>query len=205
VYATARVRAGFTENNALYATLQRFDGHTTWLDLTPGVARELELAGGEPAGLSVQAVCVPGQAPLHLKSRFPEAHAEDNVGFLIRHAAEGTTLGYFPGSAGVTPELLRALSDVDCLFFDGTFWSSDELIALGLGTRRAEDMAHLPLGGPGGSLAAFGSCPVPAKYFIHINNTNPILRDDSVERRAVNAAGWQVAYDGLDLTLGKEQ
>jgi pyrroloquinoline quinone biosynthesis protein B len=66
-------------------------------------------------------------------------------------------------------------------------------------------MAHLPLGGPAGSLAAFGSCPVPMRYFIHINNTNPILRRDSPERRALNAAGWQVAHDGLDLTLGKRQ
>jgi pyrroloquinoline quinone biosynthesis protein B len=120
VHATARVRAGFTEGNALYATLQRFAGHTTWLDLTPGEAAELQLADGSPSGLSVRTVAVPGQAPLHLKSRFSEPDPEDNVGLLIRHAAEGVTLGYFPGSAGVTPELLQALSDVDCLFFDGT-------------------------------------------------------------------------------------
>jgi len=88
-----------------------------------------------------------------------------------------------------------------CVFFDGTFWSNDELIALGLGRQRAEDMAHLPVGGPGGSLAALGDDRTGRRVYIHINNTNPILRDDSPERAAVEAAGWTVAHDGLEIAL----
>ncbi len=201
VYATERVRAGFVEGNALYATLQRFPGQVTWTGLAPGVARELSLPDGKPSGLTLRPIAVPGQPPLHLRFKFSEPHPEDNVGFIIQAAAGGATFAYVPGCARVTPELADAVSGADCLFFDGTFWSSDELIALGLGTRRAEDMAHLPIGGSGGSLAAFAARPRGQRFFIHINNTNPILREDSRERGEVQAAGWQVAHDGLELTL----
>jgi pyrroloquinoline quinone biosynthesis protein B len=205
VYATERVRCGFTENNALYATLQRFPGHTTWPGLKLGQAEDLCLVDGSPSGLSVEAVAVPGQAPLHLKARFPEPHPEDNVGLLLREVASGASLAYVPGCARVTPALLERIAGAECLFFDGTFWSSDELIALGLGERRAEDMAHLPIEASGrqpGSLEALKGCGVPRRFFIHVNNTNPILREQSAERQTVHSAGWQVAYDGLELRLG---
>jgi pyrroloquinoline quinone biosynthesis protein B len=201
VYATERVRCGFTENNAMYATLQRFPEHTTWPGLKIGQPRELCLAGGVSSGLSVEAVALPGQPPLHLKRRFGEAQPEDNVGLKIREAGSGATLAYFPGCARVTPSVLIAVADAHCLFFDGTFWSDDELIELGLGDRRAEDMAHVPIGAAAGSLAAFARSQVRRRYFIHINNTNPILREDSPERQAVLQAGWHVAHDGLEVSL----
>jgi len=99
VYATGRVRHGFTENNALYATLQRFPGHTSWPGLELGKERELYLAEDRPSGLTVEAIPLPGQAPLHLKTRFGEPHPEDNVGLLIRDSVEGATFAYFPGCA----------------------------------------------------------------------------------------------------------
>jgi pyrroloquinoline quinone biosynthesis protein B len=201
VYATERVRSGFTENNALYATLRRFEGHTTWPGLTLGEPRELGLQRSAGSGLSVEAVALPGQPPLHLKSQFRESHPEDNIGLKIRDRASGATLAYFPGCARITERVLTAVADADCLFFDGTFWTNDELIDLGLSDRRAEDMAHVPIGSPGGSLAAFAGSNIQRRVFIHINNTNPILREDSAERRAVQEAGWQVAHDGLELTL----
>lgn len=210
VYATERVRHGFTENNVLYGTLQRFPGHTSWPGLELGKELELRLEGERPSGLTVEAIALPGQAPLHLKAAihrgndWGEPHPEDNVGLLIRDTRRGATFAYFPGCARVTPAVLEAASRAQCLFFDGTFWSDDELIQLGLGERRATDMAHVPIGSPAGSLAAFASCPVPARWFIHINNTNPILREDSPEARVVREAGWQVARDGLDLTLDRK-
>ncbi len=201
VYATARVSQGFTENNVLYGTLQRFPGHTSWLALELGKESELRLAGGRPSGLTVEAIPLPGQAPLHLQARWGEPHPEDNVGLLVRDSVRGATLAYFPGCARITSAVLEAAGRSQCLFFDGTFWSDDELIALRLGERRATDMAHVPIGSPAGSLAAFAKSKVPARYFIHINNTNPILKDDSAERRLVQEAGWQVARDGLELAL----
>jgi pyrroloquinoline quinone biosynthesis protein B len=143
---------------------------------------------------------VPGQPPLHLRSRI-EPTPEDNVGFRIRDARTGGTLAYLSGVAAPTRALLDVLAGADCTFFDGTFWSSDELIALGLSDRRAEDMAHWPIGGPEGSLQALVGIRRGRRIYIHINNTNPILREDSVERASVDAAGWEVAHDGLELEI----
>jgi len=108
---------------------------------------------------------------------------------------------YLSGVAAITAEVLAVIDGTQCMFFDGTFWAADELITLGLGDKRAEDMAHLPIGGASGSLAQFAKIKVPQRYYIHINNTNPILREDSAERAAVQAAGWHVAYDGLEFEL----
>jgi pyrroloquinoline quinone biosynthesis protein B len=204
VYATERVRRGFVEHNAMSATLQRFPGHTTWARLSLDEPMELRLPDGTPSGLSLRAISLPGQPPLHLKSVLGEPDPEDNVGLELRHAASGSRFLYFPGCARVDARVLAAVAGADCLFFDGTFWSDNELIELGLGERRARDMAHVPIASPEGSIAAFAHASVKRRYFIHINNTNPILRDDSPERRAVREAGWHVAHDGLEIDLGLE-
>jgi pyrroloquinoline quinone biosynthesis protein B len=193
IYATESVRAGFTAGNVLYRTLERFEGQVTWKTLA--VDREQPLGD---SGLTVTAIATPGNLPLHLKSlRAPSP--EDNVGLVIRDT-RGKRLAYFSGVAGPSPALERAVAEADAVFFDGTFWTSDELIALGLGTRRAEEMSHWPLGGPHGS-AAFLARQRGRKILIHINNTNPILREGSAERRALDAAGIEVAMDGLEVTL----
>jgi pyrroloquinoline quinone biosynthesis protein B len=204
VYATERMRAGFTEDNVLYRTLQRFPEQVTWRQLLLGREEAVGGADGRPSGLTVEAVPVPGKAPIHLEHRAGgtlAAAAEDNIGLRIRETATGRRLAYFPAAGGATPAVREALADADCVFFDGTFWSSDELPAQGLGTKRAADMAHLPVGGAGGSLAALRGLAAPRRVFIHVNNTNPLLREDSPERKAVDAAGWVVAWDGMELRL----
>ena len=200
VYATDRVRRGFTEGNVLYRTLERFREQVTWRSLKLG--REAPLAGvdGRESGLLIEAVAVPGKLPIHLEPLGAGA-PEDNIGLRIREASTGRRLAYFPAAGGLTPDVRKALTGTDCVFFDGTFWSSDELPALGLGTKRAEDMAHLPVGGEAGSLAALRDLPAPRRIYIHINNTNPLLRDDSKERAAAEAAGWEIASDGMEVTL----
>ena len=204
VYATERVRRGFTEGNVLYRTLERFPGQVTWRALQPG--REVALAGvdGQGSGLLIEAVAVPGKLPIHLERGVDAAgagDARDNIGLKIRDAATGRRLAYFPAAGGLTAEVRKALADAHCVFFDGTFWSSDELPALGLGTKRAEDMAHLPVGGEAGSLAALRGLSAPRRIYIHINNTNPLLRDDSMERKEAEAAGWEIAWDGMEVSL----
>jgi len=197
LYATDAVRAGFTEGNVLYRTLERFTEQVTWRRLELG--REQTL-GGLGSDLAVTAIPAPGKRPLHLEGPGrPPPSPEDNVGFVIREGSR-PRLAYFSGIAGPSPEVEQALADVDVVFFDGTFWSSDELVAAGLGTRTAEEMAHWPIGGPGGSLE-FLSRPGRTTIYIHINNTNPILHEDSKERRAVADAGIEIAHDGLELDL----
>jgi pyrroloquinoline quinone biosynthesis protein B len=187
VCATDEVRRGFTEGNVLYRTLERFPGQLTWKRFDADLDERL----------AVQAIAAPGKPPLHLEGSAP-ATAGENVGLIIRNRATGKRLVYFSAAAGVTPAMRAAIDGADCLFFDGTFWSSDELIALGLGTRRAEEMAHLPVAS---SLELLSGCRAKRKIYIHINNTNPILDRASPERRRVEAAGWELAHDGMEITL----
>jgi len=194
VFATERVRRGFTEGNVLYRTLERFDDQVTWRALKLG--REDELA----SGLTVEAAPVPGKLPIHLEGAL-SPDAEDSVGLRIRETRTGTVLAYFSGVGGVSSAVTQALQDAEAVFFDGTFWSEDELPALGLGEKRARDMAHAPVGGPDGSLAALGALRASRRILIHLNNTNPLLREDSPERAQVAARGWEVAYDGMEMSL----
>jgi pyrroloquinoline quinone biosynthesis protein B len=200
IYATERVRRGFVDGNRLTATLERFAGQTTWHTLKLGETLEPQTPGGGSSGLAIEPIGAPGQPPLHLKSVLAPS-PEDNVGFRIRDRRTGGALAYFSGVAGATAAVREALETSDCAFFDGTFWSSDELIRLGLGDRRAEDMAHWPIGGSSGSLETLGRIGRGRRIYIHINNTNPILREDSRERAAVTAGGWEVADDGLEVEV----
>ena len=200
LYATARVKSGFTEGNVLYRTLQRFEGQVTWHALNlHGAAEPLKLLNGELSGLEMRVFAAPGKAALHLDQSRPAA--DDNIGVVIRDTRTGKTLAYIPAVGASSAEVVAAASEADALFFDGTFWSSDELIALGASKSRAEDMAHWPLGGEGGSLRFLSALDRARRIYIHINNTNPILREDSAEHAAVLAAGVEVAIDGMELEL----
>ena len=199
LYATEAVRRGFVDHNVLYRTLERFPGQATWRPLKVGREDEIADAAGRAIGLSVEPLSAPGKPPIHLEPAPPDP--EHNIGVWIREPATGRTVAYVSAAAGITAEMRRALESVDAVFFDGTFWSSDELPGLGLGAKRAEEMAHLPVGGPEGSLARLGDLRVRRRIYIHINNTNPMLQDDSPQRAAVTAAGWEVAEDGMEVSL----
>lgn len=202
VYATAAVRRSFCEGNALYQTLERFPGQITWRELVPGREVALTDTAGRESGLVIEAVPMPGKPPLHRPGATPEPG--DTVGLFVRETARHRTLAYVPSVAGPGPALESLLGWVDGLFFDGTFWSGDELVRLdpsGPGGRPATAMAHWPLGGEGGSLELLGRLPVRRRILIHINNTNPILREDSPERRLVEARGVEVAWDGMEVFL----
>jgi pyrroloquinoline quinone biosynthesis protein B len=199
LYATEAVRRGFVEGNVLYRTLERFPGQATWRTLKVGREDEIADTSGRAIGLTVEPLAAPGKPPIHLEPSAPDP--EHNVGVCIREPATGRTVAYVSAAAGITAEMRRAFDGVDAVFFDGTFWSSDELPGQGLGTKRAEDMAHLPVGGPGGSLERLGDLRARRRIYIHVNNTNPMLRDDSPQRAAVTAAGWEVAEDGMEVRL----
>jgi len=202
LYATDSVRRGFTEGNVLYRTLQRFEGQVTWRPLRLGEETTAFTEGGTT--LSLLPFAVPGKRPIHLEGpAAPPPGDEDNIGLLVRTQGPSgrRTLAYAAAAAGWTAEMQSRFADADAVFFDGTFWSSDELIAAGLGTKRAEDMAHLPVGGRDGGLAHLAQLPARRRILIHINNTNPMLREDGPERAAVAAAGVEVAADDMELTL----
>jgi pyrroloquinoline quinone biosynthesis protein B len=200
IYSTERVWRGLVETNAIIRTLRRFPEQLTWRQLKLGVVEEICGRDGTPGGLSVVAHPAPGKLPFHLEGVMAP-DPEDTVGLWIRDRGSGRLAVYLPGVARLDEDLRQAVGGADCLFFDGTFWSSEELIRLGLSGRRAEDMAHLPIAGPKGSLAGLSGVPSGRKIYTHINNTNPILPADSPERRAVEEAGWEVAEDGLEVCV----
>ena len=199
VYTTEAIWTGFTQNNVLFRTLCRFDGQVTFVPLVPDVTQACLRLDGRVCGLEITALRLPGKLPIHLAGQTPSS--DDNIGLIVADTNSGKTLAYFPAVAAYTERLESAVQAVDALFFDGTFWSSDELIEQGLGDKRAQDMAHWPVGGRHGSLEWLQQQHVQRRVLIHVNNTNPILRDDATERRQLAQAGIALAYDGMELVL----
>ncbi len=152
-------------------------------------------------GLDVALFPVPGKAPLWLEGAAPvigEA-GESTVGALIE--AGGRRLAHVPGCAKISEDLRRRVEGVDALLFDGTVLEDDDMIRAGVGTKTGWRMGHVPMAGPQGSIAGLADLDIGRRVFVHVNNTNPVLVEGSDERRAVEAAGWTVAHDGLALDL----
>jgi pyrroloquinoline quinone biosynthesis protein B len=193
LYATDAVRRGLEDRNAIFRTLRRFPEQVTWRSLPLG--REVEIE----AGLVVEARPAGGKLPVHLTG-VSEPSPEDNVSLRVRDTRTGKRMVVLTATSSAEG-LIDELKDADCVFFDGTFWSSDELRSLGLSTARAEDMAHVPIGGERGSLAQLSNLKAARKIYTHINNSNPIVVAGSPERQAVLDAGWEIAFDGMEILV----
>jgi pyrroloquinoline quinone biosynthesis protein B len=152
-------------------------------------------------GLFVTPFAVPGKDPLWMEGAHVEIGGltENTVGLEI---TDGTKrFFYIPGCAEVTPAIKERIAGAEVLFFDGTTFTDSEMVDLGLSAKTAWRMGHVAMSGEKGSLASLADCGVARKIFVHINNTNPVLIEDSPERAKVVAAGWDVAYDGMEVTL----
>ncbi|KQP51362.1 pyrroloquinoline quinone biosynthesis protein PqqB [Methylobacterium sp. Leaf108] len=152
-------------------------------------------------GLTVTLFAVPGKVPLWLEDESMEigAETETTVGAMIESGPK--RLAYIPGCARVTDDLKARIAGVDALLFDGTVLHDDDMIRAGVGTKTGWRMGHVPMTGPGGSIEALADTDIGRRIFVHINNTNPVLVEDSVERDRVESRNWTVAHDGLSLTL----
>lgn len=191
LYATARVHA-VLDANPIFEVLSR--AVVARHDLALGVATDL-------SGLTVELFAVPGKVPLYLE-RDDAPAIETNETTVGAAVSDGrSTLYYIPGCAAMTAELGERLRGADLVFFDGTLWRDDEMIVAGLGPKTGARMGHMSVSGPQGTMAAFRDLGVRRRVLIHINNSNPILLADSPERAAVEAAGWEVAYDGMEVAL----
>lgn len=202
LYATARVH-GVLAANSVFGVLnpELVSRRPMGLD----APFEPADAAGVPLGLEVEAFAVPGKVALYLENLAAGpgfgSVAEDTVALRIRESATGALAYYIPGCAALPGWLADRLYGAPLVLFDGTTWTDDEMVRTGTGTKTAQRMGHMAMSGPDGSIAAFSGLQVGRRIFIHINNTNPVLLEDSGERRAVAAAGWEVAYDGMEITL----
>jgi pyrroloquinoline quinone biosynthesis protein B len=192
VHATAAVHETLCNGTSLLQTLGAY-ANVEWRPVSTGV--EVPLADG----LSYQAFDVPTSK----RARFGTGEGEEGVvvGYRITDGDTGRTLVYLPGAQELTASVRAQLEGCACLFFDGTCWQDDELIRLGIAGKTSRDMGHLPIDGADGSLEQLAPLPIERKIYIHINNTNPILIEDSPERRIVEEHGLEVAADGLELEI----
>jgi pyrroloquinoline quinone biosynthesis protein B len=167
------------------------------------VKRHAIAAGGQfglPGGIEAELFLVPGKPPLYLEGDNPALAAETEANVGIELSAAGARLVFIPGAAKLTPAIAARLAGADAVLFDGTLFTDDEMIAAGAGSKTGRRMGHMPVSGPDGTLAMLKGI-ARRRILIHINNTNPILIEDSPERRAVEAAGFEVAEDGMRIEL----
>jgi pyrroloquinoline quinone biosynthesis protein B len=198
LWGTARVLGLLAENPIFGALNPAFVERRTF-----ALDQAVDLAGSDgPLGLAMTAFAVPGKVPLFLEGRDP-AHlagvAEDTIGLEI--AAGGARFHFIPGCARMTPELENRLQGSQLVFFDGTLWSDDELVRLGISEKTGKRMGHMSINGGAGTISAFERIDVKRKIFIHVNTTNPVLDEDSPEHAEVLAHGWEIAEDGMRISL----
>ena len=140
------------------------------------------------------------KAPPYSPHRY-DPHEGDNIGVIIEQISTGKKVFYSPGLGEIEPHVMTAMQEVDCLLVDGTFWTDDEMCTQNISHKKAREIGHLPQSGPGGMIEVLSGVAKARKILIHINNTNPILDDDSDQRKILDAAGIEVAYDGLEIDL----
>ncbi|MFT9027474.1 pyrroloquinoline quinone biosynthesis protein PqqB [Acetobacter indonesiensis] len=157
----------------------------------------------KPAGFSITPFAVPGKVPLYAEQGVNPAEVKTDGETIGLEISDGTHRALFiPGCAMMTDALLARMNGADVVFFDGTLWTDDEMVRAGLGAKTGKRMGHMSVADePDGTMAAFRPLEIGRKILIHINNSNPILLSDSAERKAVEQAGWDVAFDGMRVTL----
>lgn len=197
IYCSEMVRQDLTSGFPIFNMLQHYCGvnhHELPVDGNPFTIPGID-------DLRFYSHALQSKAPPYSPHRH-DPHPGDNVGVIVEDVATGKKLYYAPGLGALEPQVWSAMQSADCLLVDGTFWRNDEMGQAGICDKLSLDIGHLPQSGAGGSVEILGRLPAATrKILIHINNTNPILDDESRERNALEAAGIEVAFDGLEITL----
>lgn len=202
IYASARVQNILTENPIFNVLNPEYVKRDT-VELS--FPFEIKDAAGKSLGLEVEAFSVPGKVALFMEdsSKGPDFGTSegDTVGLHVRSLNGAGSFYYVPGCARLTPDLKQRLDGAELLLFDGTLFQDDEMITMKVGKKTGRRMGHISMSGADGSIAAFRDLNVRRKVYIHINNTNPVLLDNTAQRRTVEEAGWSVSMDGDVIEL----
>ena len=196
VYCTAAVKDDLSSGYPIFNILSHFRG-VNWHEVATD---EVEFTMPQAPGLAFTAVPLKSEAPPYSPHRHNTVPG-DNIGVRIRDLASGKTLFYAPGLGQIDERIEEYMQDADCLLVDGTLWTDDEMISGGFSDRRGSEMGHLDQAGKGGILELLARLQRPRKILIHINNTNPILDEDSEQRGRLTEAGIEVAEDGMEIRL----
>jgi pyrroloquinoline quinone biosynthesis protein B len=201
IYAHDRVLA-ILKDNSIFNVLN--EKNVRREPIVIDAAFEPKLPDGAPSGIEVLPFAVAGKGAWYLEGQAHPAGrdgAGDTVGLRIAEPATGKHFYFLAACAKVTPELKTRLASAPLIFFDGTVWRDDELIAQGLGNKTGQGMGHMAMSGEHGAITALADIGIARKIFLHINNSNPVLLHDSKERAIAEAAGWQIPADGTEITL----
>lgn len=197
VYCTDMVYEDLTTGFPIFTLLKSWNGG---IDHHPLPVHGETFLMPEVPGLSFRSYAVEGKAPPYSPHRM-SPHVGDNLALVVEDERSGSKLVYAPGIYTLSDALKKEIESADCVLIDGTFWSEDEMSRMGVGTKLAKDMGHLPQSGKGGMIEQLHSFEKPRKVLIHINNTNPILNEDSDERRILDSQQIEVSFDGMEISL----
>jgi pyrroloquinoline quinone biosynthesis protein B len=196
VYCTDMVRQDLTSGFPLFTMLKDYctvNHHPIACDETPFTIPGID-------DIRLYAHALKSKAPPYSPHRH-DPHEGDNIGVIVEQISTGKTLYYAPGLGEIEPQVYAAMQRVDCLMVDGTFWTDDEMVQQTISHKHAREIGHLPQSGTGGMIEVLNGIDKARKILIHINNTNPILDEDSPQRNTLEQNGIEVAYDGLEIDL----
>jgi pyrroloquinoline quinone biosynthesis protein B len=201
IYAHARVLA-ILGDNSIFNVLNEKNVRRRPIEINQ--AFEPALADGSPSGMEILPFAVPGKGAWYLEGKVHPGGgngAGDTLGLRIADKTTGKYFYFLAACAAVTDDLKARLAGASLVFFDGTVWRDDELIAAGLGNKTGQSMGHIAMSGDGGAIESLAGLDIDRKVFLHINNSNPALLHASPEREVAERAGWQIPADGTEITL----
>jgi pyrroloquinoline quinone biosynthesis protein B len=195
VWCTDNAHADLTRGNPIFTVL----GHYCGVEHHPLRIDGSRFAVDAVEGVEWRALAVASK-PAPYSPHRAQPRPGDNVALVLRDPHSGRSVVYAPGLGTMEPAVWHEMQSAQCVLVDGTFWSDEEMIGMGLSSKRARDMGHLPQSGPGGMLEWLQQLPAATrKILIHVNNTNPILDEDSAERATLARLGIEVAHDGMEI------
>jgi pyrroloquinoline quinone biosynthesis protein B len=203
IFSTPGVRRALTEENSLFRVLNRANPPVRWetLSLDRLVPIATAFAADKKAGLFCKAVSLHGSYPDYISDSLRQTLAPEEAVIGLSLVSNEKRMFYAPNLPGIGDSWLGAVEEADLAILDGTFWKDDELSLIQKGSKSARQMGHLPVWGDRGLLRTPFRPSKTRRVLIHINNTNPILNEQSEECRFVRQSGWEIAYDGMEFSL----